>query len=61
MKVNNKEILGNKIAYDGCHKIYIIKNEEEIIEALKYNYKLYDLDELEEIYNNSCSLRFIQS
>jgi len=61
MKVNNIEIIGNLVAYDGCHKIYILKNDDDIVGALQHGYKLYELEKLEELYNNSCSLRFIQS
>ena len=28
MKVNGKEVKGIGIAYDGCHKIYIIEDEK---------------------------------
>ena len=24
MKINGKQVTGNKFAYDGCHKIYIL-------------------------------------
>ena len=26
MKINNVEVIGNRFAYDGCHKIYVIYN-----------------------------------
>lgn len=52
---------GISFAYDGCHKIYIIQNESELKIAKSYGYRIYDLDELEEKYNHSCSLKFIVS
>lgn len=61
MKVNGKEIKGKGIAYDGCHKIYIIEDKQDEIEAHKMGYELYVLDILEKIYNNSCPLRFISN
>lgn len=61
MKVNDKEIKGKGIAYDGCHKIYILEDENDEKEAYDMGYELYVLDILEKIYNNSCSLRFINN
>lgn len=61
MKVNGKEIKGKGIAYDGCHKIYIIEDEKDEQEAYNMGYELYILDILEKIYNTSCPLRFISS
>ena len=61
MKVNGFELKGRRFAYEGCHKIYIIENEEESKEAIDIGYNLYSIDELEDIFNKSCSLRFINS
>lgn len=61
MKINGKEIKGKGIAYDGCHKIYILEDENDEKEAYDMGYELYVLDILEKIYNNSCSLRFINN
>ena len=61
MKINNIDVIGNKFAYDGCHKIYIIENDDNLNEALKYGYGIYDISMIEEKYNESCSLRFIQN
>lgn len=48
-----------KVAYDGCHKIYICKDEEDIEKATKIGYKIHEISELEKLYKNSCSLVFI--
>ena len=61
MKINKIEIKAKKFAYDGCHKIYILKNEEEEKEAVKLGYKINEIEELEKIYKNSCYLKFIDS
>lgn len=29
MKINGKEVLGTKFAYDGCHRIYIIEDDKD--------------------------------
>ena len=56
-----KEIVGNKIAFDDCHKIYIIEDEEDEEQARSYDYDIYDISMLEEIWNKSCGLRFISN
>lgn len=61
MKVNGKEINGNKVAYDGCHKIYILEDEEDIKEAVELEYAVLDIRQLKEIYNDACPLRFISN
>lgn len=61
MKINNKEVIGNKFAYDTCHKIYIIEDEEDLKNAKEIGYKIYDIKDLKEAYENSCPLRFIDN
>lgn len=61
MRINNKEVIGDKFAFDGCHKIYILEDEEDRKEAEEYDYKIFDLEQLKEKYNNSCSLKFIRT
>lgn len=46
-------------AYEGCHKIYLIENEEQLEEAKKILYEIFPIDYLLEIYKDSCPLRFI--
>lgn len=59
MKVNGKEIVGERFAYDGCHKIYVVENDEEAMEAASYGYELLPLRKLQGIWDISCELRFI--
>lgn len=33
----------NKIAFDGCHKIYICENDEDLKEAKEYGYQIHEL------------------
>lgn len=58
-----KEIRENikQFAYDGCHKIYLIENEENLEQAKASGYDIYPIKELEEKFNNSCGLRFINT
>lgn len=61
MKINGIKIHQKKFAYDGCHKIYLLENEEEEKEALKYKFEIYNVEELEEKFNQSCPLRMIST
>ena len=49
----------HKIAFDGCHKIYICENDEDLAEAKECGYKIHELDELKTLFEKSCSLKFI--
>ena len=49
----------HKIAFDGCHKIYICENDEDLAEAKEYGYKIHELDELKTLFEKSCPLKFI--
>lgn len=40
----------HKIAFDGCHKIYICENDEDLAEAKEYGYKIHELDELKTLF-----------
>ena len=60
MKINGKTVIGDKFAFDGCHKIYICKTIVEENRMADLGYKLYPLEQIEECYNNSCELRFIE-
>lgn len=61
MKINGIEVLGDTFAYDGCHKIYICECQCDEEEAIKYDYDIYPIEMIEEIWNNSCGLRFISN
>lgn len=55
------EIVGLKFAYDGCHKIYILEDEEDIKDALELNYIIYPMNKLPVIWYESCPLKFISN
>lgn len=56
-----KDIEGLAIAYDGCHKIYIIQKQDEISEAKNCGYAIYPMEKLEDLYKQSCPLKFVSS
>ena len=63
--INDIEVVGIGFLWDGCHKIYILQNEDDKQHAIKENgYNeddVYPLERLEEIYEKSCCLRFIEN
>lgn len=61
MKINGKEIKAKQFAYDGCHKIYLIEDTDDLKEAKDIGYDIYNIKLLKETYDDSCSLRFIDN
>lgn len=64
MKINGIEVVGNKFAFDGCHKIYVLEDMEDIEDMKNKGYNendMYDIKDIEKIYNLSCELRFIHN
>ena len=61
MKINNVEVVGNKFAYDGCHKIYIIEDTEDEQKAIDCGYEILNISDLIDTYRNSCELRFVRN
>ena len=60
LKINGEDVSkAVSFAYDGCHKIYLCKGEGDENEMKDYGYTICPLDELPQIFNNSCELRFI--
>jgi hypothetical protein len=59
MKINGKETLAKTFAYDGCHKIYLIENEQQLQEARENEYSIRPIAQLKQTFENSCGLRFI--
>ena len=69
LQVNNNKVNGNTFVYDGCHKLYVISDDEDRAKAREYGYIVdgstedseieHDIAVLEEYYYNSCPLRFI--
>ena len=59
--INGIPVTGKKFAYDGCHKIYVIEDDEDLMQAEKAMYKIYPIKDIEACYENSCDLRFISN
>lgn len=56
--INGIEIKEKKVAYDGCHKLYVVRNNEK--EMKGYGYEIHPIEEIAGLYANSCPLRFIE-
>ena len=54
------EIKANMVAYDNCHKIYLITDNNEADEARSYGYELQPVSNLPAIWDAACPLRFIE-
>ena len=61
MKINSIEITQKTFAYDGCHKIYLLNSDDDKKEALDLGYYILPINQIEEVYLNSCELRFINT
>jgi hypothetical protein len=61
VKINNMETNAKQIAYDGCHKIYLIESMDDLREAIAAKYQIHPIEDLESAYMDSCSLRFINN
>ena len=59
MKINNVEIKDKYFAFDTCHKIYILSNQDEMYQAIKLGYEIKETKDIVNTYNKSCSLKFI--
>lgn len=65
--INGKEVKGDKFVWDNCHKIYIIEDENDLVDCMEKwgtlvnGTDIFDITEIERIYDNSCSLRFISN
>ena len=62
VKINGWRTAALAFAYDGCHKIYLIENMEDVPEILEYGYTILPIQELPRIYcEDACPLRFIST
>jgi hypothetical protein len=58
--INGVETTASSFAYDGCHKIYLLEQIDEVEEA-KFGYNILPISSLKRAYEDSCALRFISS
>jgi hypothetical protein len=61
MTINGKNVTAKSFAYDGCHKIYLIANKDEEMDAISEDYDIFPISKLQEKFEKSCSLRFISN
>lgn len=61
MKINGIDVTDYvAFAFDGCHKIYVLKGWNDVKEFKKLGYQLFRLEGgIIQCYLDSCSLRFI--
>lgn len=64
MKIGRYNIKAKEFFFDGCHKIYLIETPRDKKEFLSRDWEesdIYPIDQLIEIYRNSCPLKFIDT
>lgn len=59
--INGIPVKGEKFAYEGDYKFYIIEDEQDEKDARKLGYDIYPISEIESVYEDSCDLRFISN
>jgi len=60
MTINGIETTAKEFAYDGCHKIYLIEDEDDFREA-RMSYDIIPISFLRRKYQESCGLQFIEN
>ena len=64
MKIGRYNIKAKEFFYDGCHKIYLIETPQDKKVFFSRDWEesdIYPIDQLIEIYRNSCPLKFIDT
>ena len=64
MKIGRLKTNAKKLFYDDCHKIYLIEDENDIKEFYSKGWSekdIFSINDIVDIYENSCSLKFIQN
>lgn len=61
MKIGRYKVRDQFFAYDGCHKIYLIEDQNDQNEAIELDYEILPISQLFDTYLESCSLRFISN
>jgi hypothetical protein len=64
LRINGEVIEATHFAYDNCHKIYLIGNDDDMQSMRGYGYEdgysgIYPVSELKWAWDESCFLRFI--
>lgn len=61
MTINGKETTAKHFAYDGCHKIYLLEDQNDKGEARSDGYEIRPIEQIEKVFHNSCGLQFIDN
>ena len=62
MKINNIEIKAKMFAFEGCHKFYLIEDEQDRKKATDLGYKVFHISHLQDFWDNcDCELKFIST
>ena len=64
MRIGKYKTKAKEFFFDGCHKIYLIETPRDKKEFLSRDWEesdIYPIDQLIEIYRNSCPLKFIDT
>lgn len=64
MKIGRYKTKAKEFFFDGCHKIYLIETPRDKKDFLSNDWEesdIYPIDQLIEIYRNSCPLKFIDT
>lgn len=64
MKISNHKIKATHYFFDGCHKIYLIEDEQDKQNFLNMGWTeldIYPINTIIDIYECSCPLKFIQT
>ncbi len=59
--INSTVVDIDEFAWDGCHKIYLVTNQEGKDQLVEYGYDFFPAKDLPEVWENSCALKFISS
>lgn len=59
VKINGRTIDADRFGWDRCHKIYLITTDKGFDDMVEYGYYLYSVENLQECWDLSCNLRFI--
>lgn len=61
LRINGLQITASGFGFDGCHKFYLIESPDDAQMLSDYDYQLYLIDSLPQMWAGSCPLRFINS
>lgn len=49
------------LAFDGCHKIYLLQSREDISDARACDYYIVPSSQIHKVWEDSCGLRFVSA